>query len=927
MPGVTKHWLRVSNKVGDNPMLSLIELNDLFDRLGTPSKGRHLVEKARKESPVRTIQSRNGNVITLYFSEKMDRDFIGTESGSVELPTVIQYEHDHSVLEYYAQPCRLDLELAKEGSKTISRVQHIPDFLAICIDQILIEEWRTESRLQNLAAKYPGRFLFENGSWHYPATEEFLAEMGITYRLRSANELPRQYIQNIDFLSDYLSPSHPPTDKDKVLFLQATFRDKPQLFLDEILPETSAVSEMESSNNSKHEDIETYNFVTSDDVYKAIADGQIAFDWLNDDISNTHGAMVYRDETSMLFHRRIESLKADQDNVRLDTDIEVGAEVEYDGINYQISLIGQNSVVLTGDGRTTELPLDSLLNYYNSGKLVIYSTKQQDSRNEGIQNASPSELEYALERASELDRIKISKMYATKSIRTYQRYRQKMKEAGDSVLDQHMALIPQFKLRGNRLRKIPEEIITSIKNLVKNKFNTATNINKHCAYKMFIDTCAESGLKACSEKTFDLEVDKNTSNRERRGKRFVYQNEPIVWYLKFEEPVHGVRPFQIVHIDHTPLDLLVRTLKNKKGRKVHLTLAMDAESRNVVGFYISFQKPSYISVMMVLRDIVRRYGRMPKMIITDNGKEFLSRQFKGVCKLYGCSVRYRPKAQPRHGAILERLFGTTNTEMIHNLSGNTQLMKYVRTVTKSIRPENFVEWTLPALHCGLEYFFERLYGADIHPAHGEKPVEYFKKRMIETGMRLNRLVRFDRIFLILTCPHPIDSDTRIVNVQRGVKVDYIYYWTDAFKLPGIAGKPVEIRIDPWDPRVVYALVKNVWYQCRSNLMFYLRNITRIELRYYLDELKVKNELCKKDLSPERVAEWLKVLDAKNFDSRLCDEQAETLLVYQQLGMAVVEPSTDTMAQDRMPLALPEKPSKRSTADTTGIPKEYKYELF
>ena len=88
-------------------ILSPIELNDLFDRLGTPAKGRRSVEKARKEAPVRDIQSNSSNVITWYSSKKMGRA-IGTESRTCEFPAVVQFEHDPLVLEYYPQPCYLN---------------------------------------------------------------------------------------------------------------------------------------------------------------------------------------------------------------------------------------------------------------------------------------------------------------------------------------------------------------------------------------------------------------------------------------------------------------------------------------------------------------------------------------------------------------------------------------------------------------------------------------------------------------------------------------------------------------------------------------------------------------------------------------------------------------------------------------------------
>ena len=88
-------------------MLTLVELHDLFDRLGTPPAGRQLVETARRLAPVRQVQSNSSIVITRYASRKMGR-LVGCESRTVEYPAVIQYEHDPEVLEYYAQPVKVD---------------------------------------------------------------------------------------------------------------------------------------------------------------------------------------------------------------------------------------------------------------------------------------------------------------------------------------------------------------------------------------------------------------------------------------------------------------------------------------------------------------------------------------------------------------------------------------------------------------------------------------------------------------------------------------------------------------------------------------------------------------------------------------------------------------------------------------------------
>jgi putative transposase len=909
-------------------MLSPIELNALFDRLGTPSAGRRLVEKARREAPVRDVQSNSGNVITWYVSRKMGGVSIGTESRTVEFPAVIQYEHNPLVLEYYSQPCELDLILPGIGRVQPSRVQHIPDFLMIMDDQILIEEWKEEKRLVKLAKKYPGRFVKEDDGWHYPVVEEHLAERGITYRIRSADEHPRQYVQNVIFLSHYLSPACPPVEQRKLDILNGVIAEKGVLTLTELM-ESAECNNGAPVDENGESIVDADGLVTADDIYKAIADGHIAFDLLNDDISETHRARVYRDKTMLAFYQRIESSGDINEPCRLDVSFEVGTEVEYDGKTYRIALVGQHSAMLSADDGTTELSLEALEKKYAEGKIIIRSCVHRDSNDESIASISPKEMDKALKRARQIEYSKVAPQLVIKSKRTLQRYGKAVREAGASIFQQTLALVSDLKNSGNRLRKIPKALLDAIESFVKKEVNTPTNINKTAAYKKFLDVCREKGLKPCSQKTFNKEVDKFISIRKRRGKRVFYQTQPIVWYLKLEEAIHGVRPFQCIHIDHTPLEILLRSPKLKKPlKKAWLSLAIDAESRRVVGFYLSFESPSYRSCMMVLRDIVRRHGRLPDMIIVDNGKDFKSREFKRVCELYGCSIRYRPAGQPRHGSVMERLFGTTQSQLIHNLRGNTQVMKHVRTVTKSVNPLNFVEWTLPALHGALDYFFDKLYGTENHPAHGEEPVKHFIARMAETGMRLHRIVRFDRTFRIETCPAPDARGTRSVSGERGVKINHIWYWSDAFRGAGLHKKRIDIRIDPWDVRFVYALVNGQWQQCHSKLAWRLRQYTVIELRYAFEVLAEENNIKKKDLTPERIAEWMKVLDARNFDERLREQQSEARLVYEPLGMTMPQAYDDSTCAPMMPPpALTIDTSSPSINESMATIEEEEYELF
>ncbi len=207
-------------------------------------------------APVREVRSTSNNVITRFHSRKMGR-MVDAESRTVEYPAIVMYEHDPKVLEYYAQPMRLDLFVQEVGKSRPSRIQHTPDFLLIREDGIWVEEWREEARLQKLQAKYPGRFLKDLSGWRYPAVEAHLLERGIGYRLRLALEHPRIYIQNLVFLADYLQESCPPVEKAALETMRRAFRGQAGLPLLHLI---------QRGTEGGHPGF------TPDQIYKAIAD-------------------------------------------------------------------------------------------------------------------------------------------------------------------------------------------------------------------------------------------------------------------------------------------------------------------------------------------------------------------------------------------------------------------------------------------------------------------------------------------------------------------------------------------------------------------------------------------------------------------------------------------------------------------------------
>lgn len=68
---------------------------------------------------------------------------------------------------------------------------------------------------------------------------------------------------------------------------------------------------------------------------------------------------------------------------------------------------------------------------------------------------------------------------------------------------------------------------------------------------------------------------------------------------------HADYPLAVVQIDHTPVDLiLVDDFSRCPIRRPFLTLAIDVRSRVVVGYYLSLDAPSVMSIAMSVSQAV-----------------------------------------------------------------------------------------------------------------------------------------------------------------------------------------------------------------------------------------------------------------------------------------------------------------------------------
>lgn len=457
-----------------------------------------------------------------------------------------------------------------------------------------------------------------------------------------------------------------------------------------------------------------------------------------------------------------------------------------------------------------------------------------------------------------------------------------------------LALIPHNRAKGNREPRLSDEQLRILDTVINSYWRTSEARNFKSCYRELQVACHNAGIKSPSYPTLISTIKAQEENRDlrtRHGKRIAYQQGGFVEVLYADTPVHGSRPFQYVHIDHTQVDIeLLSSRSGKNMGRPWLSLAVDSWSRRIVGFYLTYDPPSYRSVMMTLRDMVRRFNRLPEFCVVDNGSDFRATDFSHFLQVMGTHLRYRPSGRARHGAVLERLFGRAHSEYIHNLAGNTKATKNVRMVSGKHLPAKLAEWNLEALYYGIQYWATEYYDQERHQALDCSPREAFLRGLHSSGHRPHRKILFNQEFMIATCPRVGRTGERKIDGQRGVKVNDMFYWHPDFRDLRIAGKELSVRYDPWDASSVYVRYKDRWLQATCRNLLELGQLTELERRALTEEYMSRSG-AKPDseASMQRLREFMQTFTPEGAMAVTFERQQENKSLYNSLELGAITP--------------------------------------
>ena len=474
------------------------------------------------------------------------------------------------------------------------------------------EEWKPADSLDRLAEDQPARYQLDGtGQWHCPPGEAYAEHLGLIYRLRSSAEFHPLVIQNLKFLQDFWAHEVPPQPEQESLAL-THIQVHPGIPLSELLA--------------------TYPGLAVDVIWTLLATCRV--------FTDLSATLLMRHEYITLCAEEGQVPKVHQEELAHLSPSLPDAPVAWDGRLWRIEGWGELVHLRPEVGEPLAMPQAEFEHLKQEGFLWA------------VDSASPSPmtlevrelLTQAGSRAQQAANQRMIHMLAyargeptTASRRSVQRWWKAFQQANEAYGCGYLGLLDRVAARGNRNQRIDPSSLHLLEAALQTHYAAPQSRSAAAVYRLYREQCEKLGLPPVSQQTFYRVRSRFTTNKvvaKRRGTRAAYASAPFVW-LDQTTPRHGDRPFALAHLDHSELDIvLVSSLTGKPLGKPWATFLTDAYSRRILACYLTYDPPSYRSVMMALRICVQRHQRLPQECFVDRGPEFGSIYFETLLTRY-----------------------------------------------------------------------------------------------------------------------------------------------------------------------------------------------------------------------------------------------------------------------------------------------------
>ena len=375
------------------------------------------------------------------------------------------------------------------------------------------------------------------------------------------------------------------------------------------------------------------------------------------------------------------------------------------------------------------------------------------------------------------------------------------------------ALIERHDMKGNKRERYPKDVTEIVRKSIDAKYLTKERGTMQDALdKAKVEVQRENELRPESirlpkpTRRLVARMIRNISAYDRCAARYGRQTAQKRYRSMKGHHVSNA-PLERVEIDHTQLDIIVvdESAGLPLGRP-WLTVCIDMFTRCILGVYIGFEPPSYLTVARCLKQAITpktwvgeqykgiknawsAHGVMQTLVV-DNGLEFHSRSLENACYSLGIEIIYSPRRTPWFKPYVERVIGTLNRAVAHGVPGTTFSSIVERddydpvkhaVVRYSVLKEAIYKWIVDVYH------------QRPHRSLGTSPAVMWESTIAPEDIPLaDDPMRLDAILGA--------SETRTLT-HKGIELYGLYYNSPQLSelRRSVAEKlEVEVRVDPSD---------------------------------------------------------------------------------------------------------------------------------
>ncbi|MEM8673442.1 MAG: Mu transposase C-terminal domain-containing protein [Cyanobacteria bacterium P01_G01_bin.67] len=367
-----------------------------------------------------------------------------------------------------------------------------------------------------------------------------------------------------------------------------------------------------------------------------------------------------------------------------------------------------------------------------------------------------------------------------------------LKKYKQSEEDIH-SLVSNVSKKGNRKSRLAPEVRSIIQQAIEEIYLSRNQGSVKDTYDRVIVLIVEENryrqslnlpeLKIPSYVTIGQIIKKIPSHerdRARLGKRTA---DLIHRPVSIGQGASPTRPLEVVEIDHSLLPFYV--LDNEYRLPVGLpwlTSAVDLYSQTVIGYYLTFDTPTYLSVMYCLLHSIRSkeyvkseyrrvkndwnsYGLIETLKV-DNGLDFKGKSLEDACRELKITLEFCPVRMPWYKGTVERFFGGIQQQLGGHIPGNCG--KFLES--NDYDPKKQAVVTLQELQEIIHLFL-----IDIHNQSTHTKLKSTRASVWHHGVQsypVSLPSSDDNLKVLLG-----DIDERTIQ-REGIVLEYIYYNSD-----------------------------------------------------------------------------------------------------------------------------------------------------